>query len=125
MNGGDHCNFPTFSKSTVSPIHKDDSTEERTNYRPISVLHVVSRLFEKIIYYQVFTYFKNVFFYSDHQGFRQFRSVLTCLIKCTKDWYLNFDKGYYSGVIFIDSGVIFIDSGVIFIDSGVIFIDRL
>ena len=87
----------------VSSIHKDSSTEERSNYRPISVLPVVSRLFEKIIYDQVFTYFtKNEFFYSHQSGLRQFHSVLTCLIKSTNDWYLNFDKGHFSGVIFID-----------------------
>ena len=27
---------------------------------------------------------------------------MTCLIKSTNDWYLNFDKGHFSGVIFID-----------------------
>jgi len=28
--------------------------------------------------------------------------VLTCLIKFIYDWYLSFDKGHYSGAIFID-----------------------
>ena len=96
--------FPECWKiARVSPIHKDSSTEERSIYRPISVLPVVSRLFENIIYDQVFTYFaKNEFFYSDQSGFRQFHSVLTCLIESTNNWYLNVDKGYFSGVLFID-----------------------
>ena len=61
-------------------------SEERSNYIPIPVLLVVSRLFEKIIYDKVFTYFtKNEFFCSNKSGIRQFHSVLTFLIKCTND----------------------------------------
>ena len=29
-------------------------------------------------------------------------SVLTCLLKCTNDWYLNVDKGKFTSVTFID-----------------------
>ena len=29
-------------------------------------------------------------------------SVLTCLLKCTNDWYLNIDKGKFTSVTFID-----------------------
>ena len=96
--------FPENWKiARVSPIYKDGSTEDRSNYRPISVLPVVSRLFEKIVFDQVFNYFtENEFFYSDQSGFRLFHSVLSCLLKCTNDWYLNFDKGLFSGVTFID-----------------------
>ena len=96
--------FPGGTKiGRVSPIHRDSSTEDRSNYRPISVVPVVSRLFGKVVYDQVFTYFtKNEFFYSDQSGFRQCHCVLTRLIKCTNDWYLNADKGHFSGVNFID-----------------------
>ena len=77
--------------------------EDRSNYRPISVLPVVSQLFEKIVFHQVFNYFtENKLFYWDQSGFRLFHSVLTCLLKCTNDWYLNFDNGLFSRVTFID-----------------------
>ena len=29
-------------------------------------------------------------------------SVLSCLLKCTNDWYLNIDKGKFTSVTFID-----------------------
>ena len=35
-------------------------------------------------------------------GFRSVYSVLTSLLKCTKDWYLNMDKGQYTPVPFIE-----------------------
>ena len=44
----------------------------------------------------------NELFFSDQSGLRALHSVLTCLLKCTNDWYMNFDKGLYTGVIFID-----------------------
>ena len=99
--------FPgNWKIAKVSPIYNDGSTEDRSNYRPISVLPVVSRLFEKIVFDQVYNYFtENEFFYSDQSGFRLFHSVLTCLLKCTNDWYLNFDKGLFSGVTFIDLNI--------------------
>ena len=46
--------FPDRWKITrVAPIFKSGSTEDRSNHRPISVLPVVSRLFEKLIYDQL------------------------------------------------------------------------
>ena len=96
--------FPgNWKIARISPIYKDGSTEDRSNYRPFSVLPVVSRLFEKIVFDQVYSYFtENEFFYSDQSGFRLFHSILTCLLKCTNEWYLSFDKGLFSGVTFID-----------------------
>ena len=36
----------------VAPIYKDGSEDENSNYRSISVLPVISRLFEKLVYDQ-------------------------------------------------------------------------
>ena len=81
----------------VSPIYKDGNIEDRSNYRPISVLPVISRLFERIVFDHMYKYLivKKLFF-SDQSGFRDLHSVLTCLLKCTNDWYMNFDKGLYT-----------------------------
>ena len=82
----------------VLPIHKDDNIEDRFNYRPISVLPVISRLFERIVFDQMYKYFiANKLIFSGQSGFRALHSVLTCLLKCTNDWYMNFDKGLYTG----------------------------
>ena len=39
--------------------------------------------------------------HSGQSGLRSFHSVLTCLLKCTNDCYLNIEKGKYSSVSFI------------------------
>ena len=49
--------FPDLWKmARIAPIHKADATVKRSNYRPISVLPVLSRLFEKLIYDQLYNY---------------------------------------------------------------------
>ena len=39
--------------------------------------------------------------FSKPSGFRLLHSVVTCLLNCKSDWYLNTDKGHYTTMIFI------------------------
>ena len=51
--------FPVSWKiARVTPVYKESEKSERSNYRPISVLPVLSRLFEKLIYDQLYQYLK-------------------------------------------------------------------
>ena len=76
---------------------------EKSNYRPISVLPVISRLFEKIVYDQLYQHMeKNNLFSSDQSGFLRLHSTLTCLLKNTDDWYSGLDLGQLVGLVFID-----------------------
>ena len=96
--------FPNNWKvARVAPIYKEGPTEDRSNYRPISVLPVVSRLFEKAIFNQLNAYFEdNKLLFSHQSGFRALHSVLTRLLKISVDWYQDFDKGFLSFAIFFD-----------------------
>ena len=96
--------FPdSWKVARVAPIYKDGSSSENSNYRPISVLIVVSRLFEKFIYDQLYTHLcNNHLLFTGQPGFRLFHSLLTSLLKCINDWYLNLDKEQYTLVTFID-----------------------
>ena len=62
--------FPDSWKiARVAPIFKSGSTQDRSNYRPISVLPVVSRLFEKPIYDQLYEYLdSNKHLFIDQNG---------------------------------------------------------
>ena len=95
--------FPNDWKiARVAPIYKDGPTDVDSNYRPISVLPVVSRLFEKLICDQFYSFLnEHRRLFSKQSGFRKFHSVLTCLLGCTNDWYLNLDKGQHTSVTFI------------------------
>ena len=96
--------FPNNWKvARVAPIYKEGSTEDRSNYIPISVLPVVSHLFEKTIFDQINAYFEdNKLVFSHQFSFRALHSVLTSLLKSNDDWYQEFDKGLFSSVVFID-----------------------
>jgi len=64
--------FPHKLKiAKVNPIYKKDSKSQFTNYRPISLLPAISKIFERIIYDQVYEFFQNEkLFYSSQYGFR-------------------------------------------------------
>ena len=87
----------------VTPIYKEGEKSERSNYRPISVLTVLSRLFKKLIYDQLYQYLeRGGFLTSNQSGFRALHSSATCLLKCTDDWYSAMDEGLLTGLISID-----------------------
>ena len=87
----------------VSPIFKDGDKTEKSNYRPISELPVVSRLFEKLVFNQLYQYWNgNCFINSNQSGFRELYSTATCLLKNTDDWYNGMDTGNLVGMVFID-----------------------
>ena len=96
--------FPDPSKiARVLPIFKDDDTTEKSKYRPISVLPVVSRLFEKLVFSQLYQYLNdNCFINSNQSGFRELHSTVTCLLKNTDDLYNGLDTGNLAGKVFVD-----------------------
>ena len=96
--------FPDIWKvARVAPIYKEGEKSDKLNYRPISVLPVLSRIFEKLIYDQLYQYLDGSgFLTSDQSGFRPLHSTATCLLKCTDDWYSGMDKGHLTGLISID-----------------------
>ena len=96
--------FPEDWKiARIAPIFKSGAKDDRSNYRPISVLPFMSRLFEKLIFNQFNEYLDaNKSLYEHQSGFRLLHSVATALLASTNDWYLNIDNGKYTGLIFID-----------------------
>ena len=73
------------------------------NYRPISVLSVVAKIFEKLIFEQLYEYLNNNNQITASQcGFLSLYSTLTALIEATGKWSINIDNKLLNGVIFID-----------------------
>ena len=65
--------FPDLLKiSKVVPVYKKDDNTNLSNYRPISLLPSMSKIFEKVILEQLFTYLEDNNFIHRHQyGFRK------------------------------------------------------
>ena len=75
--------FPDILKSAeVKPVIKKKSRINKENYRLISILPVISKIFEKLIFKQLM-FFEPVF--SKHQcGFRKGHSAQHCLLTMTE-----------------------------------------
>ena len=61
-----------FKKAEVRPIYKKDGRTEKSNYRPISVLSNVSKIYERCLYEQMYSYFDKIFSKNQcgfHKGF--------------------------------------------------------
>ena len=96
--------FPdSWKVARVTPIFKDGDRADKSNYRPISVLPVISRLFEKLVTNQLYQYMNdNGHFSCGQSGFLRLHSTVTCLLKNTDDWYNGMDLGKLVGLVFID-----------------------
>ena len=64
---------------------------------------MVARLFEKLIFYQLYTYLsKSNLIYWGQSVYRKLHSTVTSLINNTDKWYRGMDNGCISGTVFID-----------------------
>ena len=96
--------YPTeWKMARVTPVFKKGVKSNLNNYRPISVIPVVSKVFEKIVYDQLYQYLNdNQLLSSCQSGFRSLHSTLTALLEATNSWSVNIDNGFLNGVVFID-----------------------
>ena len=68
----------------VSPVFKTGQRNDPNNYRPISILSTISRVFEKLVYEQVYHYLiKNNILDPRQSGFRSLHSTVTALLDLT------------------------------------------
>ena len=76
-----------FFKDEAEKIFKDGDEAEKSNYRPISVLPVISMLFQKSVSNQLYLFMNdNGHFSSGQSGFLLHHSAVTCLLKHTDNW---------------------------------------
>jgi hypothetical protein len=64
--------FPDYwKKANVLPLHKKDKRDDCSNYRPVSVLPIVSKIIERIVFKNVYNFFHENNLLTCHQsGFR-------------------------------------------------------
>ena len=69
--------FPSaFKNATIVPIFKCGNPFSFTNYRPISLLPILSKVLEKVVYFQLVQFLEsNDIFYNHQFGFRQGHST--------------------------------------------------
>ena len=87
----------------VLPIYKTDDKRKCENYRRISILPIISKIFERSGFNQVYSYLNDNSLLSKYQaGFHPKNSIMAALIQMCDEWYVNMDKGKLNGVVFLD-----------------------
>lgn len=87
--------------SKVIPLFKQGERSDLNNYRPISIILIVAKVFERIIYDQLYDYLAKNDLISGHQSaFRSLHSTVTALLKTTNNWAYNIDQGSVNAVVF-------------------------
>ena len=84
-------NFPSYWKqSEVTPIHKENDKADVSNYRPISLLTNVSKVFERVLFNHLYPLIEDQL--DDRQfGFRQKRSAVLQLLIYLQEVYAKAD----------------------------------
>ena len=94
--------FPSALKmADITPAHKKDERTNKENFRPVSILPSVSKIFERIIYCQIDNEINKHL--SDHLcGFRKGYSTQSCLIFMLEKWKKELDKSNAAGALLTD-----------------------
>ena len=81
-----------WTKSNTWPIHKKGNKQLINNYRPVSLLPICGKIFERLIFNSLFEYFKEHNLLSPHQsGFQANYSCVKQLLSIVHDISTAFD----------------------------------
>ena len=101
MSIDNNCYPEDLKLAEVSPVFKKKDDLNKENYRPISVLSHVSKVFERVMYQQIEDFMKdklsNLLI-----GFRKNHNTQHCLTSLLERWKKTLDKGGYIFAIFMD-----------------------
>ena len=92
-----------WKAACVTPIPKSNDTSLITNYRPISILPVTSKILERVVRDQIMEQLHEYSLLSDKQsGFRSGHSTQDVLLYVTEKWKCAIDRNAFVGALFLD-----------------------
>jgi hypothetical protein len=96
--------FPNSLKAAkVIPIFKKGDTLQPSNYRPISILPVLSKVFEKLFMRRMLSFFEEFNILSNNQfGFRKGKSTVDAIIRLVDMIVNDLDKHNMTLSVFLD-----------------------
>ena len=96
--------FPTDCQiAKLKPLFKKGSTTHPKNYRPISLLPLISKIIEKVIHDQTQEFLNDKkILYKFQSGFRKNYSTDSCLSYLHNKIATGFESGLHTGMILID-----------------------
>ena len=98
----DKVDFPSILKlANIIPVFKKSYKGSRDNYRPVSILPVISKIFEKLLCRQI-TLFIDPLLSKFQCGFRKGCGAQDCLLAMLENWKNEVDKGKVFGALLTD-----------------------
>lgn len=96
--------FPDYMKiSRVCPIFKKGSCTQPCNYRPVSIIPVIGKLLEILVYDQLSSFFENNnYLCLEQYGFRKGRSTVDAMDSLVREILTVFEKKAYAQATFCD-----------------------
>ena len=96
--------FPSeWKKANIVPVHKRSDKQSLKDYRPISLLPIFGKIFERIIYSNIFEYLATKNLISENQsGFKPGDSSVNQLLSITHEIYHSLDNGLEVRGVFLD-----------------------
>ena len=96
--------FPSeWKKANVVPIYKKGNKQILKNYRPVSLLCVCGKIFERILYNKLYGFLTSNNLLSDKQsGFKSGDSCINQLLAITHGIYRSLDQGFEVRGVFLD-----------------------
>ena len=94
--------FPINLKNAdITPVFKSEDRLLKTNYRPVSILPTITKIYEKLFYIQIYEYFNSIF--SKYLcGFRKGHSTQHCLLFILENLKKSLDNGFKTGILLTD-----------------------
>ena len=87
----------------VTPLYKADNPYLISNYRPISILPILSKIFEKLFHHRLYTFLsEKIIIYDKQFGFRPKHSTESALSFLNNRITTSFEKGEYVLGILLD-----------------------
>lgn len=96
------CEFPASLKGAqVVPLHKKNDPLNKENYRPVSILPIISKVYERVIHNQLSEFLDTIF----HPYLAAFRKGFGCqstLLRLLEDWKKALDSHQHAAAILMD-----------------------
>ena len=101
--------FPdSWKVSKIVPLHKKGELIHPQNYRPVSLLPVLSKVLERVIFEQMISYLEeNQLLHPSHHGFRAGHSTVTALIEMYDQWIEALEREEVTAVVMLDLSAAF------------------
>lgn len=92
-----------WKEALVTPVFKKGDKHDPNNYRPISLIPIISKICEKIIHEKILHFALSNRIIPDNQhGFLPGRSVITNLLSCVNDWSTMLDSQVPVDILYLD-----------------------